>query len=104
MEKKKKRDLLIRHPENANAVIRVKATGEVSIGKLEKPAEGEPISNEVIAVHETPMSPMVNECETIFDPDEYAVSSEGGPPKVNSDSYRSNWERIFGKPDDALLN
>lgn len=102
--KKPKRDLLIHHPSHEGAVIRVKKTGEVSFGSVIKQEEGEPINGEIIAVHKTPMSPMIDECETLFDPSEYTETSSG-PPKANSRAFRDNWERIFGSPDsEELLN
>lgn len=97
----KKRDLLINHPTDSESVIRLKDNGEVSIGSLKPINEGEPIVGEIVSVHETPMSPYVHECETVFNPEDYGVSA--GPSKVSSQEYRKNWDAIFGKSSNEIL-
>ena len=103
MKKKPKRDLLIHHPTVDGAVMRVKEDGTIKTGTVHPPKEGEPIDGELVTLYDTPMSPAVHECETVFDPSEYGITK--GPAKVTSAAYRANWDIIFGpSKDNSQLN
>lgn len=100
----KTRDLIIHNPENPSSVARVSEDGTVTHGKLVEQREGEPIDGEILKVFKTPCSPLVHECESLFDPTEFGIPSRGGPARVSTPAYRDGWDAIFGKSDKQLLN
>jgi hypothetical protein len=62
-----------------------------SYGKLEQPKDGEPIYGEIVELSQSENIPGVFDIKTIME------SRTGGPAQVANDSYRKNWDVIFGK-------
>lgn len=73
-------------------VVRIKQD-EVSMGELRTLEEGKPIVGEVVKL--TPREGQPNVCDVDVVMDAPKPTSKG-PAKVATDSYRANWDRVFG--------
>lgn len=109
----KPEDLALIHgvtPEGEVRILR-KRKDRLEAGALRALKEGVPIAGEVVRLTPRPSFPLLCDVETLLaSPTEPAPSKDGlarkGPPKVSSDRYRDNWDRVWGpsRPDPALSN
>lgn len=82
-------------------VLRQRAD-RVEVGELRTLEHGKALRGEVVRLHPTEAHDRVFECETLHDatPKGPPTADDGagrvGPAQVASDTYRRNWEQIFG--------
>ena len=92
--------------------------GRVELSELRPLQAGKPLtSNEIVRLHPRQQTPVYDvevlysntadeqggsadsaEREASSSTADEAVGTAAGPPRVTSDAYRRNWERIFGSP------
>ena len=76
-------------------VIRKRDT-ELSVGEVRPLEEGKPIGGEVVSLSPRAESPLL--CDVRVEADlRPAVDGRAGPVRVSSSSYRSGWDRMWGK-------
>jgi hypothetical protein len=73
-------------------IIRLK-NDELSVGEVRALEEGKPIAGEVIKLKPREGRPNVCDVDVVM---EAPVRAGKGPAKVATESYRSNWDRVFG--------
>lgn len=68
---------------------------KVEVGELRALEEGKSITGEIVRLHPTQTHERVFECETLHDTQAPAALTPG-PRQVATNTYRRNWEQIFG--------
>jgi hypothetical protein len=75
--------------------------GRVELGELRAPEEGKPMYGELVKLNPRADSP-VCDVEVLHTPPTTAASATSTKPaQVATDTYRANWDRVFG---DKKLN
>jgi hypothetical protein len=100
---KKKPDVLFVHSKSLRGdgyrVVRARED-RVEIGEMSDVKEGEPLRGEVVKLRPREESPRLFDVDVVV-PREQALaptSPRAGPAQVASETYRKNFEAIFGRP------
>lgn len=81
----------IANDPEGNPVIMREVDGELVHNVLYRAEEGKPIAGELVHCEQHSDDPTMYDVETIYDP------KTDGPAMVNSLSFRTGWDRVFGK-------
>lgn len=73
-------------------IVRLKAD-EVTVGEVRALEEGKPINGEVLKLTPREGQPNVCDVDVVMEAPKRAGK---GPAKVASESYRANWDKVFG--------
>lgn len=68
----------------------------LEIGAIMPLTPGKPILGEVVRLEPREESPLLCNVHVEYSPPAEARSTSAGPAQVASESYRENWEQIFG--------
>ncbi len=86
--------LVVGESEHGHAVLR-KREQSIEVGELRPMAEGKPVYGEVVR-----LKPRADGAGCLFDVETIAarpvVAAGHGPAQVSNDTYRANWDAIFG--------
>jgi len=71
----------------------------IETGTVRRLEQGKPIVGEVVRLKPRESSPLVYDVEVELPaPAQTASSASSGPAQVATDSYRKNWDAIYGRP------
>jgi len=95
-----KKDVLFVHSPapkgDGYRVVRLRED-RVELGQMADVKEGEPIRGEVVKLKPREESPRLFDVEVVVPREELPAARTGsGPAQVASESYRKNWDDIFG--------
>jgi len=77
--------------ESGDPVIMRNQDGVESLQIVQAVVDGEPLTKEFVSIKEREGDPDLYDVETIYDP------ARDGPAMVNSPSFKSGWDRTFGR-------
>lgn len=92
--------------EDGQGLEVIRRRGEsVEAGTVRRLEQGKPIHGEVVRLKPRPDSPMVCDVEVEVPAREGSrAASSSGPPQVATETYRKNWDAIYGQSRKELLN
>lgn len=82
-------------------VIR-KRDDAIEIGEMRAAQEGRPLQGELVRLKPRSESERLFDVEVLVSREELA-GARSGPAQVATESYRANWEAIFGAPEEPEL-
>ena len=105
----KKSDIVFVHgPAKDGKGVRVIRAREdrVEVGEISQVEEGAPLKGEVVKLKQRKEHPRLFDVEVVVPKEDLALPAHEGPRRVSSDSYRRNWDEVFGagRPRKQLLN
>lgn len=109
-EKKPPTDVALIHgktPDGEGLHIIRRRDDRIEFGAVRPLKEGAPIHGEVVTLMPRKDAPWVCDVKVEFDGRSEAARegrSSAGPPKVASDEYRRNWDRIWKRDEPELVN
>lgn len=110
-EKKPPTDVALIHgrtPDGEGLQIIRRREDRIEVGAARPLKQGSPIHGEVVTLTPRKDAPWLCDVKVEFDARNEAPaegrSSSGGPPKVASDEYRRNWDRIWKRDEPELAN
>ena len=71
----------------------------IEVGAVVPLTPGKPITGEVVRLEPREESPLLCNVHVEYTPPAAARSTSAGPAQVATESYRENWELVFGKRD-----
>ena len=90
--------VLVGEPTDSGSGVQVlrRRENRLELGELRTAQHGRPIHGELVRLKPRP------ESERLFDVEVLVPArterEQGGPAQVATDAYRTNWDRVFGKP------
>jgi hypothetical protein len=77
---------------------------QIEAGTVRRLEQGKPIHGEVVRLRQRENTPLVYDVEVeVPAPAQTASASSSGPAQVATDTYRKNWDAIYGRPRKASL-
>lgn len=71
----------------------------IETGTVRRLEQGKPIHGEVVRLKQRESSPLVYDVEVeVPAPAQTASPASSGPAQVATDTYRKNWDAIYGRP------
>lgn len=97
-----------RTPDGEGLHIIRRRDDRIELGAARPLKQGAPIQGEVVTLTPRKDTPWLCDVKVEFDGRSEAAregrSSSAGPPKVASDEYRRNWDRIWKRDEQDLFN
>ena len=105
-----KEDVVFVHgPAEGGAGLRVirKREETIEVGEIRPVQEGRPLQGDLVKLKPRKEHDRLFDVEVLLSRDELpgakAALGHAGPAQVATDTYRSNWEAIFGPPEEPEL-
>ncbi len=76
-------------------IVRLK-DDQLSFGEVRALEEGKPINGEVLKLTPRKEHPNVCDIDVVMEAPKHVLRDGKGPAKVASESYRANWDKVFG--------
>ena len=98
---KRKQDVLFVHSKSPKGdgyrVVRARED-RVEVGEMSGVKEGEPLRGEVVKLRPRKESARLFDVDVLVPEEKELAAVRAGPAQVASDSYRKNFDSIFGRP------
>lgn len=103
----KKSDILFVHSQTQDRsgyrVLRANQ-GNLEVGEMKPVQEGQPIRGEVVQLSQRKEHARLFDVKVLASPQKELEGSRAGPARVANETYRHNWEMIFGNSSPKYLN
>jgi hypothetical protein len=95
-----------RTPDGEGLSLIRRREDRLEVGTARPLKDGVPLEGEVVTLKQRADAPLLYDVKVEYDARTQATQSTGhkGPPKVASDEYRANWDRIWKRDEAKLAN
>jgi hypothetical protein len=84
--------------EDGQGLDIIRKRGErIETGTVRRLEQGKPIHGEVVRLRPREQTPLVCDVEVELRPQESAPAALSGPAQVATETYRKNWDAIYGR-------